>query len=772
MTARNPKQWHDPSSITPGADLAAHVGGHPLVAQILAQRGIRTIDAAQAFLSADAYTPAPPAELLDLVTAADHLTHAIREGQRILVWGDFDVDGMTSTALLIDALERLGANVKFYIPHRLRESHGIRLDSLQDQIARYQPHVLLTCDTGVSAMGEITYAREQGLTVLVTDHHDLPPELPPAHAVVNPKRLPPGHPLASLPGVGAAYKLIEYLYERHGEDEHTVDFLDLVALGIVADVAEQTHDTRYLLQIGLDRLRNTQRAGLRALIKVAGVEMGRLNATDIGFQLGPRMNAAGRLADAYPVVELLITQDVGRAQVLAAQLEGLNNQRRLQNRDIYAAAQEQIAGDPTLLDWEALVLASTTWHAGIIGIVASRLAEQYQRPVVLLTVSEDDNIARGSARSAPGYDIGAAVAAQADLLQHFGGHPGAAGMALHPDHIPAFRRRLSDTLREARDPSVRPGISLDAYLPLPDVTLELAGELNRLAPFGEGNPRITLATRELTLKSAAMIGRAQHHRRLTVQDAAGNEQKVLWWNSADEALPEGLFDIAYELEISAFRGETELQFTLVDYRRSPSAPVEVVHPQRTVTDLRGKPSPESIPAGYPAAVVWAEGYRRAESPGCTLDELSPAETLVIYTAPARPSLLQRALEKVEPQEVVLVGLDPPVHTFAEIQQRLLQLSKYVINRQDGQTTTVELAAATAQTHAIVRAGLDLLAARGEINVIYHGEDGVRITSNGTASDDVGDKHAVFYAEAAETAAYRALFQRADAYHLLGWEPPA
>jgi single-stranded-DNA-specific exonuclease len=766
MTTRNLLVWNEPHPVDVPPDLSWEVGGHPIIAQILSRRGYDTPQTAQAFLHAEDYSPTPPEALPDLARAADYLVEALHAQQTVLVWGDFDVDGQTATALLVSGLRGLGMPVKFYIPDRLRESHGIRLPSLEAQIAAVQPSILLTCDTGISAHVAIDYTKARGIVTLITDHHDLPAQLPDADAVVDPKRLPGDHPLATLPGVGVAYKLIEELYTRLGRADELGQFLDLVALGIVADVAVQTRDTRYLLQIGLDRLRDTQRTGLRAMFETAQLDATRLTATDIAFQIGPRLNAAGRIGSALPAVELLTTTDQGRARLLAAQLEGLNSQRRLLNKQIYGAAQEQIARDPSLLDWEALVLAHPAWHAGVIGIVAGQLADYHQRPVVLLSVG-DDGRARGSARSAPGYDIGAAIAAQADLLIEHGGHPGAAGLSLLENNIPAFRRRLSDTLRETRDLSVRPGLTLDAVLPLSDVTLELAADLNRLAPFGEGNPPILLATEELTLKSAAMVGRAREHRRLIVEDAAGNRRNVLWWNSAEQSLPEGLFDLAYQLEISTYQGDTELQLTLVDTRRSASAPIEVERSQREVIDQRRSPSPAGMP-GARSTAIWAEGYRRAESPGLPLHELPEAEQLVIYTAPAGPYALQEALERVKPARVVLMGLNPPTLAFPDVQRRVLELVKFVMNRQAGQTSLSALAGAVAQLPDTIRQALDYTAARGEIDVEYTGEEGITITpANRPPSPDVEEKLAAFQAGVAETAAYRAFFERATPEQILG-----
>jgi single-stranded-DNA-specific exonuclease len=468
-------------------------------------------------------------------------------------------------------------------------------------------------------------------------------------------------------------------------------------------------------------------------------------------------------------VELLTTTDATRARVLAAQLEGLNNQRRLIERQIYAAAQEQIARDPALLEFEALVLGHSAWHPGIIGIVASRLAERYERPVVLFSIGEDGR-ARGSARSTPGYDIGTAIAAQADLLIEHGGHPGAAGLSLHTDNLPAFRRRVSNTLHATRDPSAHPGLTIDAYVPLSELTLDLAAELDRLAPFGEGNPRVVLATCDLHLKSAAYVGAGQQHRRLTVADQNGTQRRIMWWNSGDQPLPEGLFDAAYELDTRMFEGNVELQLTAVDFRRSASAPVEIARPPRQVQDYRGAPFPEKLLREtldqYPGAAVWAEGYRRAESPGVPLAELPSSDILVVFTAPPGPQSLTQALERVNPDRVILFDVPPPIH---DVGQRISELVKYVLNQQAGQTTLSAVAAATGQTFATIRLALECYAAQGIISVTWNKKDSVLISpGTGLPAASAPDLLAAFQASVAETAAYRAYFSRADPYRVLGW----
>ncbi len=322
------------------------------------RRGFDRVETARSFLDPKHYRPAAPADLPNLVTAVARLSRAIRERERICVWGDFDVDGQTSTTLLVSTLRDLGAEVSYHIPHRERESHGVNLPVLKELLAE-GVELLLTCDTGVSAHEAVDYARERGVEFVITDHHDLPPTLPQACAVVNPKMLSVDHPLRELPGVGVTYKLAEALYEDAGRPGGAAQHLDLVALGIVADVAVQSGDTRYLLQRGLKALRRTERLGLQELIKLADLKPERLTEEDIGFQLAPRLNALGRLGDAQVAVELLSTLDRTRARILAAELEGLNAQRKLLVDQVMRAALAQIDRDPSLLEHSALGLDSS-----------------------------------------------------------------------------------------------------------------------------------------------------------------------------------------------------------------------------------------------------------------------------------------------------------------------------------------------------------------------------------------------------------------------------
>jgi single-stranded-DNA-specific exonuclease len=755
--------WLDPDPASAPPSLRQAIGGHPLVAQVLAQRGLVDVERARAFLDPAYYTPASPFDLPDMDRAVQRIQQAINLGQRIIVWGDFDVDGQTATTLLVQALHSLGADVGFHIPVRAEEGHGVNLSWLQRLIDE-GAQLIVTCDTGIDAHEAVDYARHQGVDLVITDHHDLPPSLPSASAVVNPKRLPVGHHLSTLPGVGVAYKLAEAL--QPDASAH----LDLVALGIVADVAVQTGDARYLLQRGLASLRQTERLGLQTLLQLAQINPAWINEEHVGFEVGPRLNALGRLGDANLAVEFLTTDDVQRARVLATMLEGLNAERKRLTDQIFQGALAQIERDPALLEHAALVLAHPSWPAGVIGIVASRLAERLNRPVVLLA-APPGQLARGSARSVEGCNISAAIAAQSPLLASFGGHPMAAGLAIDPERIPEFRRKLSRSVAaELGDSAAEPTLAIDGQLPLSDLSLDLVADLERLAPFGPGNPRLVLVSPNHALLSHTTIGRHAEHRRLTVEDAAGVSQQVLWWQGAGWPLPEGRFDLAYSARASTWRGQRNVQVEWVDARPVADAPVAIQPARLAIVDQRRAPRPVALLEqlrGQPSVEVWCEGEARRRLSGQNRSELTPADTLVLWTIPPGRTELQTALDQVKPKEVILFADDPGMDQPDVFLQRLAGLTKHALRAEEGLVSVLRLAAATAQRAAVVRLGLRWLAARGHVCILAEEGDALRLAAgDGSASADLAAITAQLRDLLAETAAFRRYFAQADAEVLL------
>ena len=766
------RPWNEPQPVDVSAELRAAVGGHPLVSQALARRGFTSRAAALAFLDPDYYTPALPGELPGLAAAAARLEAAIRRRERICVWGDFDVDGQTATALLVSALRDLGAPVSFHIPVRANESHGVNLPVLQ-QVLDGGAELLLTCDTGIAANDAVAYAATRGVDVIITDHHVLPERLPEALALVNPRFLPGAHPAAALPGVGVAYKLAEELYRRAGRAEACDQYLDLAALGIVADLAVQTGETRYLLQRGLAVLRQARRLAVQAMLERAELNAAWLSEEHIGFVLAPRLNALGRLADANLAVEFLTTTDLGRARVLALQLEGLNDRRKLISNQVFQGTLAQLAREPALLEEPVLVLAHPAWPAGVIGIVASRLVERFNKPVVLIS-APPGALGRGSARSVAGLDITAAIAEHQELLAGYGGHPLAAGLSIDPERIPEFRRRLSRTARRlVGDQPDQAALQLEGYLALPELSLDLVADLERLGPFGPGNPPLFLAARRLQLKSQAAVGREEEHLLLTVEDEAGDTQRVVWWQGAGWPLPEGWFDLAFQVRASTFRGERAVQVEWVDFRPlvEPAVRLQAKQPPQQVIDHRQAAHPLAVLHSILAqgeAQVWCEAGARQKLAGRSRNELSPAKVLVIWTTPPGRAELQAALEQARPETVYLFGVDPEAGQLESFLKRLAGLVKRVLHTNQGRASLPALAAATAQRAATVRKGLTWLEQRGLVQTEYREGDEVQFKPGRgevvpVAAQTAGQVKAMLE----ETAAFRSYFRWADKEALIG-----
>ena len=578
--------------------------------------------------------------------------------------------------------------------------------------------------------------------------------------------LPDEHPLATLAGVGVAYKLAEALLENwesgigigntfsDSQFPTSESLLDLVALGLVADVALLKGDTRVLVQKGLQALRETKRLGLQTIMEMASVQPETVNEETIGFTFAPRLNAIGRLGDANPAVELLTTNESVRARVLASQLEGLNSQRRLLTSQVYRAAEAQLRDDPSLLEQPAIVLGHPSWPGGVVGIVASRLKDRYNKPVILLNTAEGEP-ARGSARSIEGLHITEAIALQKDLLLGFGGHPMAAGMSLVQENLPAFRMRLGKTIEKMLGDVVyeEPSLQIDAWMPLEELTLDLADEIERLSPFGAGNPSLTFASRNVTLKAVRKIGKTQEHLRLNLEDDQGNTSSILWWNGINDELPEtgSKIDIAYSLRASTFRGERQLQLQYIDCRVVEEKVVEVKRKKIDVVDLRNN---DEKMKGLNFQ-TFAEGEDKKKVNGIDRYGLQSSDEFVIYTTPSGPGEMKTLLEQVKPQKVYLVAQNPPAEKTDGFLQRLAGMAKFVIAKKAGVAKISELAAATAQRESTVRIGLEWLAAGGHVAITSENDAVSLSAGNGEGNQYVQKElYVAVKGLLEETAAYR------------------
>jgi len=679
------------------AAFAAAIGGHPLIADVLWSRGHRDPQAARAFLDPHLYTPAPPLALPGMAEAVARLRAAILRSEPIRVWGDFDVDGQTSTSTLVLGLRALGAQVDYTIPNRVTHSHGLNRDGIAraraDGIA-----LLVTCDCGVTDFADIAYAGELGLDLIVTDHHDLAldavgaPRLPlEALAVVNPKRLPPEHPLANLPGVGVAYKVIEALTAAVNPMIWPDPLLDLVALGIVADVAHQAADTRYLLQRGLGRIHDNPRPGLRALLQMSGLDSAQVTADDIGFQIGPRLNAAGRLDTAELAVALLTAATDAEARPIAEKIEALNLERRKLQRSVEESSERLLAEHPEWLDRAALIMASPEWHPSVLGVVASGYAERLHRPAMLIAGDENGPpaVVRGSARGVHGFDINAAILAQGHMLLASGGHPLAAGFAIPTDRIAEFREGIDVWLRAhaQADPADAEAIGESYPIALTDAAETLCAQIERLAPFGPGNERPILRAAPVRVARIEPLGRDGRHQRVWLRDEAGALREMVWWRSAGQSAIDGPCAVYFTLRRHVYRGQERAQMQLERLVAAPalelappvdpppmwmapklpdSAPAETLALAPAITsrfyaiDLRSvadrSVALENALAEYGSGDSFIHGFLPGRERG-SLDP-GPHAVLIVLDAPPGLAEWERLVTAVKPQRVLLLTAPP------------------------------------------------------------------------------------------------------------------
>ena len=697
------------------------IGGHPLIAQTLYQRGITTVEAARAFLNPENYQPSPPNDLQDMEIAYKLIKNAIQNNHKILVWGDFDVDGQTATTILVEGMRQAGGRVSYHIPIRAHESHGIRQAALKEEL-KAGFDLLITCDTGISEHESIQLVRNLGIPVIVTDHHSLGKSLPPANAIINPQRLEPKHPLRTLPGAGVAYKLIEGLFDYLGLSVNTNPLLELAALGIVADVADLQGDTRYLLQKGLFNLRHTHRIGLQLLYQNAGLNPKHLNEEHIGFQIAPRLNAVGRLGDANPMVEFLTTQDEARARVLAYQIEAYNTKRRFDTHQVEQGAEQQLADSSSDKHAPVIILHHPTWPGGIVGIVASRLADRYNKPVILLTGEEQIH---GSARSIPGFNITEAIAAQANLLTTFGGHPMAAGLSMTPNNLSVFKRQfLTIAESQLKHTEVTKEIQVTQKVSLDQINLDFIHEINRLAPFGPGNPSLLFQLSDLQLISESRVGANQEHRQVVVADKDANELRLIWWNSGDEALPEAEFNLVCKLSLSDYKGSEQLSAEWIDFKLTEAGIENVAERRIEIIDYRNSNNPlqqlRQLINKYPFGSLWGEGNLPEGFSFQRRSELKKNQSLIIWTMPPSQSVLRDVITLTKPKTVTVFAENPNYDDYRGFLTRLGGLAKFSLAHLNGEINLENAAAACGSTVESVIFGLRLWAAKGAFQFCIEG----------------------------------------------------
>lgn len=585
------KQWRllfredDPEAKRAVAELSSAMGVTPTTAKLLFLRGYRTVPAAERFFRMENETPHDPFSMRDIRPAVERVRRAIERKERIAIYGDYDVDGVTSTSLLYLYLSEYGADVGYYIPSRGKEGYGVSKGAI-DILHEKGVSLMITVDTGVTAVEEIAYAASLGMETVVTDHHECRPELPAACAVVNPHRADDEYPFKELAGVGVAFKLVCAMETVRCEEEGKSvvdgilrlcdDYADLVAVGTIADVMPVTDENRLFIAKGLSVMEHRCRLGLRALMESAGAGRTRpqkLTSSYIGFTIAPRMNAAGRVADASIAVELLLSDSKEQADVLASRLCELNAERQAEENRIAETAFRQIETMPKEERSGVIVLDHDDWHQGIIGIVSSRVTERYGLPSILITYDgAEDGVGKGSGRSVRGLNLVEALSACQDLLVRFGGHELAAGLSVRRRDVPALRRRLNEYAAEHLSAEARVvRLDADCELSVRDMTMRLAEEIGRLEPFGNGNAAPSFVLRDATVLKIVAMGGGKHARITVEKD--GVSVTAVWFGKSVSELPFGekdLADFLFRLNVNEYNGSCTLQMILQDARAAES----------------------------------------------------------------------------------------------------------------------------------------------------------------------------------------------------------
>jgi single-stranded-DNA-specific exonuclease len=535
----------------------------PIIASLLVNRGFDDIDKAKEFLYTHDQEFHDPFLLEDMEKVVNRINDAIANNEKLLVFGDYDADGVSSTTVMVTALREIGAQVEFYIPNRFTEGYGPNENAFR--LAKEKGYsVIITVDTGISALHEAKVAKELEIDLIITDHHEPGPLLPEAYAIIHPKKETCSYPFDDLAGVGVAYKVAHALLGKNPEH-----LLEVAAIGTIADLVPLVGENRLLASKGIQKMKHTSRAGLKALLQKCGVELHTVTEETIGFSIGPRINAVGRLDNADPAVHLLMTEDTEEAKMLAEELESCNKERQQIVTQITEEAIMQVEEKYPPEDNSFIIVEGHNWNAGVIGIVASRLVDRFYRPTIVLSLDEEKGLAKGSARSIAGFDLFENLSVCRDILPHFGGHPMAAGMTLKMDDVQELRERMNrKALEILTEEDYTPITEVDIECKVEEVTLDTIEQLEMLAPFGVANPKPKVLVKDVLPQQIRQIGNKSNHLKLIIEQEGSSLDCVGFGfgETYQHLSPAASLDVLGELSINEWNNFRKPQVFIKDLR--------------------------------------------------------------------------------------------------------------------------------------------------------------------------------------------------------------
>ncbi|PLR93748.1 single-stranded-DNA-specific exonuclease RecJ [Bacillus sp. T33-2] len=628
--------------------LANELNITPLTASLLVNRGLDTVEAARYFLFDQDREFHDPFLLKDMDKAVARIKKSIEQQDKILIFGDYDADGVSSTAVMMKTLLELGANVEFYIPNRFTEGYGPNEAAFR-QAAESGVKLIITVDTGIAAVHEANVASELGVDLIITDHHEPGPELPAAYAIIHPKLRDSEYPFRDLAGVGVAFKLAHALY-----GDVPGHLLEIAVIGTIADLVPLLGENRLIARKGIEKLKTTTNTGLRALFSLTKTDMGSINEETIGFLVGPRINAAGRLGSAEPAVHLLMTDDPSEARMLAEEIDVLNKERQALVSSIAEEAIFKVEKNYPIIENDVIVVGQSGWNAGVIGIVASRLVEKFYRPAIVLSFDEEKGLAKGSARSIAGFDLFKNLSKCRELLPHFGGHPMAAGMTLKLEDVDELRRRLNGLARsQLTEEDLIPAVQIDGIVDLSDIRLDSIEEIGLLSPYGVSNPKPTMMLKDARVSAMRKIGSGQNHLKMTLEKEGSTLDGIGFGlgDLYDQISPFSSLSAIGELSINEWNNVRKPQIFLKD----------LAVDSWQLFDLRGLKRPERLPDLVPAQnrkwILFDGGVINKFSAYC------PESITVIETEADAENIL------IEDANLVLLDLPPSKEILFKLANR-------------------------------------------------------------------------------------------------------
>lgn len=704
------KDIHIPDELIEAAD------GDELIAKIFYNRGYKNSDTVRQMLKDEYYIPTDVNEFEGMQKAVARIIKAADSGEKVCVYGDYDVDGVTSTVILVECLSLFIDEVVYHVPDRFTEGYGMNLDVIE-RLAADGVTLVITCDCGISNINEINRAKELGMDVILTDHHTIPSELPNADVILNPKLLYEGHKARNISGCAMAYFLCLALLRSKGLEEKSEDYLDMLALSLIADVVSLNGENRYLLKRAIPKLFNTKREGLIKLLEIASKTSELSTEEDIAFQIAPRINAAGRMESARLPVELMLCKDPFASSEMAQKIDFLNAERKRVQQEIIDQATEQV--ETKKKNKTVFVLYSDFWHHGIIGIAAGRICEVYKKPAILLSLKEDGKTVVGSARSIEEVNIYELIKECSGRLLKFGGHSQAAGLSLLKDNLKDFVAEIEYAAEKKHFIRDIINVDVDMELEIDDITEELYERLISAGPYGEGFEAPMFVSYGLKVLTDRKTEKNHH---IMVLEGRNNTRiSAVKWFGEDKSLQGQVFDVIYKISKNTYKGNSNLQLTLV-YMLESEGEVRRVF-KGEIIDERGCDIGQLVEK-YHKAQFFYEGLSSKCPLSCAVDRfgIDRADNLVFLSPPPNTEIFREIVALSNPQNIIINFSVLPDYSLKGFVTNLLGLIKYIVTKDNGVAFIEPMAVKLGVEESIVKAGLKFLKAAGKINYVLSEDD--------------------------------------------------